>query len=34
MPLTVYGICGRRNGYLATRRRHTQPNPHLAQSRI
>ena len=25
MPLTVYGICGRRNGCLATRRRHTHP---------
>ena len=34
MPLTVYGICGRRNGCLATRRRHTHPNPHRAQSRI
>lgn len=31
MPLTVYGICGRRNGCLATRRRHTHPNPHRAQ---
>ena len=30
MPLTVYGICGRRNGCLATRRRHTHPNPHRA----
>ena len=30
MPLTVYGICGRRNGCLATRRRHTHPNPQPA----